>query len=142
MKLLNYPHPALRVKARPVATLDKDGAPHQTVLWYAVKDGKYLFETYGRSQKVVNLRRDPRVSLLWEDGREYSNLRGLVVRGVAEIITEEPRLTELMSFIAKRNAPPQTPEEHAAHVARMVLKRVVISVTPTHTTSWDHRKIV
>jgi PPOX class probable F420-dependent enzyme len=129
------------VKSMIIATLDKDGAPHQTVLWFAVKDGKYLFETYGRSQKVVNLRRDPRISLLWEDGRTYKELRGLSVQGEAEIVDAEPRLSELMTYIADGNSPPASREERAAHVARMVQKRVVISVTPKRTISWDHRKI-
>jgi PPOX class probable F420-dependent enzyme len=85
-----------------VATLDKDGAPHQTVLWFAVHDGLYLFETYGSSQKVLNLRRDPRISLLWEAGVEYGELRGVSIKGRAEIIDQEPRLSALMAMIMRR----------------------------------------
>ncbi len=123
-----------------VATLLKDGAPHLTTLWFAVKDGVYLFETYGSSQKVVNLRRDPRIALLWEQGTEYDQLVGVSVNGRAEVIDAEPRLTELMSHIIRRNSP-KLGDHHDAHVAQMVRKRVVIAVHPEKTLSWDHRKI-
>lgn len=123
-----------------VATLLKDGAPHLTTLWFAVKDGVYLFETYGSSQKVVNLRRDPRIALLWEQGTEYDQLVGVSVNGRAEVIDAEPRLTELMSHIIRRNSP-KLGDHHDAHVAQMVRKRVVIAVRPDKILSWDHRKI-
>lgn len=124
-----------------VATLGKDGAPHQTVLWFGVKDGVYLFETYGSSQKVVNLRRDPRVSLLWEAGTEYNALRGVTIQGRAEIIDAEPQLTELMTHIARRTMPDLSDEARTKHVAGMVRKRVVIAVHPERVVSWDHRKL-
>jgi PPOX class probable F420-dependent enzyme len=123
-----------------VSTLLKDGSPHLTALWFAVKDGTYLFETYGTSQKVVNLRRDPRIALMWEDGVTYSELRGVTVNGTAEIIDSEPRLTELMTYIIKRNSP-DLGDHLAEHVANMVRKRVVVAVKPDKTVSWDHRKI-
>ena len=50
-----------------VATLGPDGAPHLTTVWFALHDGLLMFETYGSSQKVVNLRRDPRIAVLAEE---------------------------------------------------------------------------
>ncbi|MET0338524.1 MAG: TIGR03618 family F420-dependent PPOX class oxidoreductase [Caulobacter sp.] len=128
-------------KSMMVASLGKDGAPHQTVLWFAVKDGRYLFETYGASQKVVNLRRDPRISLMWESGLDYNELRGVTVNGRAEIVDSEPRQSELMSVIIKRNNPAITDEALAAHVERMKRKRVVVVVHPEKVVSWDHTKL-
>ena len=66
-----------------VATLGKDGAPHLTTLWCTVKDGAILFETYGKSQKVLNIQRDPRVAVLCEAGETYDQLRGVSIRGRA-----------------------------------------------------------
>jgi len=123
-----------------VSTLLKDGAPHLTTLWFAVKDGTYLFETYGSSQKVVNLRRDPRIALMWEAGETYDELRGVTVNGTAEIVDSEPRLTELMTYIIKRNSP-GLGDHLDEHVANMVRKRVVVAVKPDKIISWDHRKI-
>jgi PPOX class probable F420-dependent enzyme len=121
-----------------VSTLLKDGSPHLTTLWFAVKDGAYLFETYGTSQKVVNLRRDPRIALMWEAGDTYEELRGVSINGHAEIIDAEPQLTELMTYIIARNSP--NLGDHLA-VAQMVRKRVVVSVRPDKVFSWDHRKL-
>jgi hypothetical protein len=62
------------------------------------------------------------------------------VNGTAEIIDSEPRLSELMAYIVKRNSP-GLGDHLAEHVANMVRKRVVVAVTPDKTISWDHRKI-
>lgn len=124
-----------------VATIGKDGAPHLTTLWFAIHDGTCLFETYGRSQKVVNLRRDPRISLMWEAGEAYNELRGVTIQGRAEIVDEGPRLLDLMRVVVRRNMPQITGEALEKHVAGMARKRVVIVVHPEKTVSWDHRKL-
>ena len=128
-------------KSMMVATIDKDGAPHQTVLWFAVKDGRYLFETYGSSQKVVNLRRDPRMSLLWEDGLDYAELRGVTAVGKAEIIDGGQELLDLIRICVERNAPMLKGEALEHHVAQMARKRVVVALRPDKVMSWDHRKL-
>lgn len=46
-------------------------------MWYAVVDGEIWLETKAKSQKAVNLTRDPRVSFLIEDGNTYDTLRGV-----------------------------------------------------------------
>ena len=128
-------------KSLNVATLGKDGAPHLTTLWFAVKDGAFLFETYGTSQKAVNLRRDPRIALLCELGTTYDQLRGVSVRGKAEIVDASPRLESLMAHIIARNNPGLAPDAVAEHAAGMSRKRVVIVVHPDKIMSWDHHKL-
>jgi PPOX class probable F420-dependent enzyme len=128
-------------KSMMVATIDKDGAPHQTVLWFAVKDGTYLFETYGSSQKVLNLKRDPRISVMFEAGRDYDQLRGISAQGRAEIVDGGPELIDLMRVCVQRNAPMLKGEQLEQHVAHMARKRVVVVVHPEKTFSWDHRKL-
>lgn len=61
-----------------IATVGKDGWPHMAVLWYGFHDGKVAFWTFAKSQKVLNLRRDPRVTALVESGTSYHNLKGVV----------------------------------------------------------------
>ena len=46
-------------------------------MWYAIIDGAPCFWTFAKSQKVVNLRRDPRITCMVEAGDEYSDLRGV-----------------------------------------------------------------
>lgn len=129
-------------KSLQVATLDKEGAPHLTTVWYLVDaDGNFLFETYGKSQKIVNMRRDPRVALLLEAGTDYAELRGLSVQGRAEIVDENPRLTELMGALIRHHNPALTDKQAGAVIAQMAAKRVVVIVRPGKVISWDHRKL-
>lgn len=124
-----------------VSTLGKDGAPHLTALWFARHEGMILFETYGSSQKVVNLRRDPRIAVLCEAGETYDQLRGVSIQGHADIVDEGARLAELMAIVINRNTPGLDPAALAGHVEAMIRKRVVIAVRPEKTISWDHRKL-
>jgi PPOX class probable F420-dependent enzyme len=124
-----------------VATLDKDGAPHLTTVWFAYEDGTWLFETYGKSQKVVNLRRDPRVAVLAEQGTSYGELRGVSVQGRAEVVDTGERLLALMQAIVARNHRGLGETEVAAIAASMAEKRVVVVVRPDKVISWDHRKL-
>ena len=124
-----------------VATLDKQGAPHLTALWFARAGASVMFETYGASQKVVNLRRDPRLTVLCEQGETYGQLRGVSITGRAEIVDHGDRLGELMAVIINRNTPGLAPEALASHVAAMIRKRVVVIVHAEKLVSWDHRKL-
>jgi PPOX class probable F420-dependent enzyme len=128
-------------KSLNVASLGKDGAPHLTTLWFATQGGAVLFETYGTSQKVVNLRRDHRIAVLCEAGETYLELRGVSINGTAEVVDQEPRLSELMAVIVQRNNPEMDSASVAKHVVEMAKKRVVVVVRPERTMSWDHRKL-
>jgi PPOX class probable F420-dependent enzyme len=124
-----------------VATLDKSAAPHQTVLWFAREGDTILFETYGSSQKVLNLRRDSRIAVLCEDGEAYEELRGVSIQGSADIVDSGPEFERLMTLIVERNHPGLDPESRASHIAAMMQKRVVVVVRPEKVISWDHRKL-
>jgi len=58
-------------KSLQVATLNKDGSVHLTTLWFAIVDGALVFETFTKSQKIVNLKRDPRIAVLLEAASRY-----------------------------------------------------------------------
>lgn len=124
-----------------VATIGKDGAPHLTTLWYCLHDGKVMFETYGKSQKVINLRRDPRLSVLVEAGETYGELRGVSIRGRAELVEDNPRLHELMKVLIGHHFPGQSAAALDAQTAEMAKKRIVVIVHPEKQFSWDHRKL-
>lgn len=124
-----------------VATIGRDGAPHLTTVWFGVRDGRILFETYGKSQKVVNLRRDNRIAVLVEDGVAYDELRGVSINGTAEVIDENPRLLELMRFLVGIHFKGQTADELDQTAEQMAKKRVVVAVTPERVMSWDHAKL-
>jgi len=130
-----------------VATLAQDGTPHLTTLFHVVDDrGRIAFWTYGRSQKIRNLERDPRVSLLVEDGEDYFELRGVSVRGSAEVVRDLDAVRAVGTAVALRMIGADTPEALGdvgmAEVERQAAKRVAVVVTPEHTASWDHRKLI
>lgn len=124
-----------------VATIGKDGAPHLTTVWYVVHDGRILFETYGKSQKIVNLKRDPRLAVLVEDGDTYDSLRGVSINGTAEIVEDQPRRGELMQVLLGHHFPDIEPGQLRLMSERMAEKRVVVAVLPEQTVSWDHSKL-
>src|SRR5690606_39864811 len=72
-----------------VASFNHDGTIHLVAMWYAVLDGDPVFWTYGRSQKIKNLERDPRITVLVESGEEYAELRGVELVGRAEVLREK-----------------------------------------------------
>ena len=127
-----------------VASIGKDGSPHLSTLFYVVDDGRIVFWTYGRSQKVRNLERDPRISALVEDGVDYLELRGVSITGRAEIVRDHDRILELGSKVAVRMVGAETLDDLGdvgrATVAKQATKRVAVVIHPEHVASWDHRK--
>jgi PPOX class probable F420-dependent enzyme len=124
-----------------VATINRDGTPHLSTLWFAVVDGAIAFETFTKSQKVRNLERDPRITVLLEDGDVYHQLRGVTMSGVAELRTEPADVLPVALAVGRRNAagiPGGLLEDTATRVAS---KRTAILVRPHRITSWDHRKL-
>ncbi len=126
-----------------VATVNPDGTPHLTTLFYVLVDGQIAFWTYGRSQKIRNLERDPRLTCLVEDGDDYFELRGVTVTGRAELVRDRDRIRAIGSAVASRMVDgADLGEIGRAEVERQVRKRVAVVVHPERTASWDHRKMV
>lgn len=61
-----------------VATINKDGTPQQTVLWYELQEDRIMMNTAAGRLKEKNLRRDPRISFCIEDEYEYLTITGRV----------------------------------------------------------------
>ncbi len=125
-----------------IATIGPDGSPHLTTLFYVVEDGQLAFWTYGRSQKVVNLRRDARISCLVEDGEDYFELRGVSIQGKARIVDEYDDIRTLGAKVAKRMAGDMDLGDFGDEIVeKQARKRVGIIVEPIKVASWDHRKM-
>lgn len=123
-----------------IATLGPNGTPHLVAMWYAVVDGDIWFETKAKSQKVVNLRRDPRISCLVEAGHTYDTLRGVELEGTAEIIDDPDAIWEVGKSVWERYNGPYS-EEVKPLVEMMLNKRVAVRIDATRTRTWDHRKL-
>jgi PPOX class probable F420-dependent enzyme len=123
-----------------VATIGPDGWPHVVAMWYGFLDGAPSFETYAKSQKVLNLRRDPRITCLVEDGDAYEELRGVELVGTAEIVEDPDVVMEAARSVVRRYWPVagDDVELFAANLAR---KRVAVKVHVERVVSWDHAKL-
>ena len=97
-------------KSLQVATINRDGTPHLSTLWFDVVDGDIVFETFTKSQKIKNLERDPRISCLLEDGLVYEELRGIQINGTAELYSDPKTVHFYARGVMKRNNP-GIPEE-------------------------------
>jgi PPOX class probable F420-dependent enzyme len=121
-----------------LATIGKDGFPHIVAMNFYEKDGAFYMTSYGKAQKVVNIRRDPKVALMVESGDKYSELRGVMVRGRCEIIEGEDAVRAAFVEMARaRGASYERPS--AANDSAP--KRVVLKIIPEKITSWDHTKL-
>lgn len=128
-----------------VAANGHDGHPHLTTLFYVVRDGRIAFWTYGRSQKIVNLERDPRVTALVEDGTDYFELRGVSIEGRAEIVRDRETILEIGKAVSVRMFGVDSFEAlgdvGAQTVEKQADKRVGVIIHPDRVASWDHRKM-
>jgi PPOX class probable F420-dependent enzyme len=126
-----------------VATINPDGAPHLAAMWYALIDGKISMWMYAKSQKALNLRRDPRITCMMESGATYGELRGVQMRGRATLVEDVVRVQALGEAIYRRNASPDgalTPQQLQI-IAAQAPKRIGVVIEPLAIASWDHSKL-
>jgi PPOX class probable F420-dependent enzyme len=127
-----------------LCSIGKDGFPHPMPMWFGLEeDGTVVMTTFTKSQKIQNLKRDPRVSLLAEAGEAYSELRGVVIRGNAEIDTEVENVFATLRKVSVRmgTVPAEDTEAVREGLRASARKRCLIRVEPEKVVSWDHRKL-
>ena len=123
-----------------VATIDHDGYPHLIAMWYALFDQKIGFWTYARSQKAINLRRDPRLTCLVEAGKRYEELRGVQIKGQAVMYDDLATVQRFGALISERYTGPLDENTRPVLMAQAA-KRIAVVVNPIQVVSWDHRKL-
>jgi len=128
-----------------LSTLSRDGSPHAAGMWFVAYQREIRMWTYAKSQKAVNLRRDPRCAFLVEYGKGYSDLRGVLVKGsltlvedLEEIVTIGKELYERYTLPATGVAAEQGP---IAEIERQARKRVGLVLPLRRVASWDHSKL-
>lgn len=125
------------------STLGPRGWPHSMPLWYVVRDGELWAWTYAKSQKVRNLERDPRATLLVEAGVEYTELQGVQIEAVTEIVTETDRVLEFARELTLRYSEgiESVSGDAEAGLRAQAPKRVALRFEARRIASWDHRKL-
>jgi PPOX class probable F420-dependent enzyme len=126
-----------------VGSFGPRGWPHLMPLWYVLRDGDVWVWTYAKSQKVKNLERDPRATLLVETGVEYGELRGVMIEAEAELIRDTDRIVEFGKELTIRYSEgiDSVEGDAAAALVAQAPKRVAIHFRPRRVATWDHRKL-
>jgi len=126
-----------------VSSLGPRGWPHSMPMWFVPREGEIWIWTYAKSQKVRNLERDPRATLLVEAGHEYGELRGAMIEAEAEIHTEFETVIGFAEDLTLRYAEGISTVEGDAKAAleAQAPKRVAIRFRAQRTATWDHRKL-
>ncbi len=126
-----------------VGSFGPRGWPHLMPLWYVPREGEIWIYTYAKSQKVRNLERDPRATVLIETGHEYAELRGLMIESEAEIHGDIETVFPLAEQLTLRYADGIDSLEGDAREAlkAQAAKRVAVRFQALRTATWDHRKL-
>ncbi len=127
-----------------LTTIGPDGVPDPVGMWFVVEGDEIWMRTYAKSQKVANMRRDPRVALLVEDGDRYAELRGVQITGRVEIDEDVERICDIAAgLLVKYEGLPEAdvPDVREAYRATAASKQVAFRVVPERIVSWDHRKL-
>ena len=120
------------------------GFPHAVAIFFAIDDDLTIrFATYGSSQKIKNVERDPKVTLLVETGSAYSELKGVMIEGRASLTTD---LDQTVATMIEANAVTGSPLPDLEKIPedvkmKMAAKRVLVTVVPERFVSWDHGKL-
>jgi len=130
-----------------VASIGNDGWPHVVPMWFVVEDGNMVFRSFTKSQKIVNLRRNPALTVLVESGGPYDELRGLMIKAEAKLIVDRDYVLSIYGKLAARYAmvgpePVElSPDAPESAFGRFAEKNTVVVVEPMSVASWDHRKL-
>jgi len=126
-----------------VSSLGPRGWPHSMPMWFVPREGEVWVWTYAKSQKVRNLERDPRATVLVETGHEYGELRGAMIESEAEIHRDLATVLGFAEELTMRYAEGISSVEGDARAAleAQAPKRVAIRFRPERVATWDHRKL-
>lgn len=128
-----------------LSTLDRSGAPHSAGMWFFHIDDEVRMWTYAKSQKAVNLKRDPRCAFLVEEGAAYNELRGVLVKGSARLVTDHAEIVAIGTALYDRYTLPATgvvvQDGPIVEIERQAHKRVGIALAMADVASWDHSKL-
>jgi PPOX class probable F420-dependent enzyme len=112
-----------------VGTIGRDGAPQLSPVWYLYEEGRFYIGITTDTAKYRNLRRDPRISLCIDGGRE--DVRTVMAYGVAELYTKEHPLQAAMRWRIITHYIADLAEAQRYAESSKDWDAVLIAVTPT-----------
>ena len=134
-------------KTLQVATIGSDGTPHLAPMWFVMENSRIVFRSFAKSQKIVNLRRDPRLTVLAETGEAYADLQGVMIKGEATLVDDPSYVLQIYGELAARypmlGDQPVSLDSDALEAAfgRYAPKNTAVIVEPEKITTWNHNKL-
>lgn len=127
-----------------LTTIGPDGVPDPVAMWFVLRDGEIWMRTYAKSQKVTNVRRDPRVAILVESGDRYAELKGVQISGRLELSDDIDTICDIAAalLVKYEGLDPAYVEATREAYRPTAVKQVAMRLVPDRTVSWDHAKIV
>lgn len=123
-----------------MASMLPDGNIHLVAMWYGIIDDNVAVESKAKSQKIQNLRRDPRITIMVEAGDTYETLKGVQIVGRARIVEDRDTMIKIGISVYSRYYGTFT-DAMLPHVDRLIHNRVGVIIEPIHIASWDHSKL-
>lgn len=125
-----------------VASIGPSGHPHLVAMWYVVMHGDIVFWTFGKSQKVLNLKRNPKITGLIESGDSYDQLKGLEIVGTARLIEDYDTILSIGKAVGlKYNGEGAISDAAMPFLEAQAKKRIGIAIEVERYVSWDHTKM-
>lgn len=126
-----------------LVTIGPGGMPHPVPMNYGLDgEGRILLTSFAKGQKVRNIERDPRATLLVESGDAYGELKAVIAWCDVEIVRDADEVAALMGRIrAAETLAESIDPARQAQVRNSIAKRVVLRCTPFRTVSWDHSRL-
>jgi PPOX class probable F420-dependent enzyme len=115
-----------------LATIQPDGAPLATPVWFLHSPTTLTMISEAATQKIRNLRRDPRVSVAAEAG-SLVGMGGVIVQGQAEFLPDSPERRALVSAFLRKYQPDLGRRWGGDE---MPADRVMFHVVPRRVYSW------
>jgi PPOX class probable F420-dependent enzyme len=114
-----------------VATVDRNGMPHDVPVCNIVEGNHIYFATEKKSKKVKNLTENNKVALVCDEYSEiWSYLKGVLIQGEARIIPKGIEFRKLRRMLYQKYS--QYEKEATIEEGNTV----IIEVTPQKVVSW------
>jgi PPOX class probable F420-dependent enzyme len=126
-----------------LVTNGPDGVPDPVPMWFVVDEGGTVWmRTYAKSQKVLNLERDPRFAALVETGDHYTELRGAQLSGTVALVDDVDTVCEVFAglMVKYEGLDPEHVEAVKTAYRARAPKQRALRLDVTRVVSWDHGK--
>jgi nitroimidazol reductase NimA-like FMN-containing flavoprotein (pyridoxamine 5'-phosphate oxidase superfamily) len=132
-----------------ISTVSPSGRINSTPLWFAWHDGQIW--AYCRGQKIKNMRRDPRCTVLVDRNEKFPELQGIMIQGDVTILEDanaeaaEPGLAAVREIMGRKYHGGHGEAQGSEPVMNTASARGSswrwVKIAPSRIITWDNHKI-